>query len=86
MNFQEAVKILNIEDYAERIWNSNSHGELRHIQTYILLANALKENSTWFRSWFEGVVKIAEETWEKPESIFQHIDKIIIAEVKEIQK
>ena len=32
MNFEEALKKLDIEEYEERIINSNSHGELFHLQ------------------------------------------------------
>jgi len=35
VNFQEALKILNIEEYGERIFRSNSHGELFHCIDYI---------------------------------------------------
>jgi len=74
MLFNDALKKLNIEDYKERIWNSNSHGELFHIIDYIKLAEF--EDTSWFRRWFEDVVKMAEENWDRPESIFQHILKI----------
>ena len=60
MNFQEALKVLNIEDYAERIFKSNSHGELFHLQQYFTLAETFKDDSKWFREWFEAVVKFAE--------------------------
>jgi hypothetical protein len=78
MTFKDALKSLGIEDYAERIFNSNSHGELFHIQQYFTLAKVLKGNSEWFREWFEKVVKWAEENWERPESIFQHISQILV--------
>jgi len=77
MTFQDALKSLGIEDYAKRIFNSNSHGELFHIQQYFTLAEVLKGNTEWFREWFENVVKWAEENWERPESIFQHISRIL---------
>ena len=77
MNFNEALKVLGIEDYAERIFNSNSHGELFHLHQYIQLANLLKEDTGWFRGWFEETVKWAEENWQRPESIFQHILKTL---------
>jgi hypothetical protein len=77
MTFQDALKSLGIEDYAKRIFNSNSHGELFHIQQYFTLAKVLKGNTEWFREWFENVVKWAEENWERPESIFQHISRIL---------
>ena len=78
MNLQEALKILNIEDYTERIWNSNSYGELFHLNQYITLAETFKDNSKWFRDWFESVVNFAKENWKRPESVFQHIYKILI--------
>jgi len=79
MTFKEALKKLNIEDYGERIFNSNSHGELFHCQDYIMLAQ-LSDDPAWltfFRPWFEEVVRWAEETWRRPESIFQHIPKCL---------
>ena len=38
MTFDEALKILDIEIYKNRIIHSNSHGELFHLADYILLA------------------------------------------------
>ncbi len=78
MNFKEATEILGIERYAERIFKSNSHGELFHLQTYFVLAKHLGKTD-WFSDWFDEVVKYAEENWERPESIFQHIDKVVKA-------
>lgn len=72
MTFQDALKILGIEDYEKRIYNSNSYGELFHIMDYIEIAQSYK-NLKWFRKWFEILVKGAERTWKRPESIFQHI-------------
>ena len=72
MTFEEALKTLNIEDYGERILNSNSHGELIHIADYFVLAEALGD-AEWFREWFEDVVKRAEKSLTRPETIFQHI-------------
>ena len=43
MNFKESLKILGIEDYAERIYSSNSHGELFHLQQYFILADVFKD-------------------------------------------
>lgn len=71
-SFEEALEILGIEDYGERIFHSNSHGELFYLLDYITLANCI-EDATLFREWFEDVVRFAEENWERPESIFQHI-------------
>lgn len=39
MSFREAVRILNIEDFGERIFHSNSHGELFHLVDYIAIAS-----------------------------------------------
>ena len=74
VDFQEALKILDIEDYAERILKSNSHGELSHLKQYILFAEIFKNDNRWFRGWFEKIVKSTEG--EAQENIFQHILKI----------
>ena len=75
MTFSEALKKLDIEDYGERIVHSNSHGELFHCVDYILLAQM--DNVSWFRAWFETVVRWAENNWDRPESIFQHIPRCL---------
>lgn len=80
MEFKEALKILGIEKYAERIFNSNSHGELFHLQQYFVLAG-LVGKTNWFARWFEAVVKQAEKEWKRPESVFQHIEKILIKQI-----
>jgi hypothetical protein len=85
MDFQEALKILGIEDYAEKIFKSNSQGELFHLEQYFLLADALKDDAGWFRQWFEEVVKFAEQNWQRPESVFQHISKILIEQMSKKQ-
>lgn len=83
MSFHDALGILGIEDYAERIWKSNSHGELFHLIDYVVLAEILKDGGAeWFRPWFEGVVSVAEENWERPESVFQHIYRIFHEHVR----
>ena len=71
-DFHDALKILGIEDYGERIFNSNSHGELFHLCDYVLIAESVG-HVPWFRVWFESVVAQAEEMWVRPESVFQHI-------------
>lgn len=76
MTFKDALKTLNIEDYGERIFNSNSHGELMHLSDYILIAEQLK-NPEVFRSWFVEVVAFAEKSWKRPESVFQHIPRLL---------
>jgi len=77
MTFDEAVQKLGIEKYADRIFNSNSHGELLHLRQYIVIAETLS-NTDWFLKWFEDIIKEAEESWERPESVFQHIDSILL--------
>ena len=76
MTFKEALEILDVEDYGERIFNSNSHGELIHLMDYCFLAESFDDDG-WFREWFVAAVKWAEETWNRPESIFQHIPRCL---------
>lgn len=76
MNFQEAIKILDIEDYGERIFNSNSHGELFHLVDYIELAKS-PIKLDWFREWFISIVTQAEKSWSRPDSVFQYITQIL---------
>ena len=73
----DALEILGIPEFEERIIESNSHGELGHVLEYIQLAHYVKTKKldvTWFRPWFLGLVKWAEETWARPESVFQHLN------------
>ncbi len=83
MNFNEALKKLGIEKYSERILNSNSHGELFHIYSYIEIAESIKDTS-WFAEWFDYVVDYAEKNWKRPESVFQHIGKILLNHLQEL--
>ena len=76
MTFKEALNKLGIPEYEERIFKSNSHGELFHLNDYILIATTF-EDTSWFRGFFDIVVKDAESRWERPESVFQHITKIL---------
>ena len=76
MNFYEALVILEIEKYEVRIIKSNSHGELLHLQQYFVLAENLGKTE-WFKEWFDLTVEFAEENWERPESVFQHIAKLL---------
>ena len=80
MSFKEAIKKLDIEEYGERIFNSNSHGELIHLYDYILIAESFTDVS-WFKDWFGKVVTFAENNWARPESIFQHILKLLKREI-----
>ena len=79
MTFNEALKYLKIEEFKERIFNSNSHGELFHIGDYINLAIEIEEGSDveYFSAWFKDTVKEAEKEWKRPESIFQHIPRLL---------
>ena len=75
--YGEALKLLNIEDYNEAIFNSNSHGELFHLSDYIVIADHIRENGdgdySWFRKWFLFYVRAAKDTWQRPESVYQHM-------------
>lgn len=82
MTFQEALKILGIEKYQERIFKSNSRGELFHIYQYIDLAEAIG-TTEWFPKWFDHIVSRAEKTWDRPESVFQHTYEILVEQYKE---
>lgn len=77
MNFGDAIKKLNIEDYGERIFNSNSHGELFHLSDYVAIAEVCGEDTGWFREWFVAAVKDVEAHWKRPESVFQHMPRML---------
>lgn len=81
-SLKEALTILGIEDYFDRIIKSSSRGELHPAHEYFMLAEALKDNATDFRPWFIKVVKAAEEQWKRPESVFQHIGTIFIKSIR----
>ena len=87
MTFKEALKILKIEDYGERIFNSNSKGELFHLYVYVQYAQMTKEarqeDATMFRKLFVSAVEKAEKTWERPESVFQHLHTVISEELNQ---
>lgn len=79
MNLHTALETLDIADYGDRIFHSNSHGELFHLMDYVMLAEAFSptgEKVSNFRPWFEAVVQFAQKHWDCPESIFQHIPKM----------
>ena len=77
---EEALSILGIEEYTERIFNSNSNGELIHLYQYYTLAEILGKTD-WFADWFKEMVKYAEKEWKRPESIFQYIDKLLLEQM-----
>jgi hypothetical protein len=73
---KDALKRLGINDFRERVYNSNSHGELFHLMDYAIMSDMFKdEELPLFRPWFLSVVEWAEKTWSRPESVFQHILK-----------
>lgn len=82
-SFDEALKVLNIEDYRDRIFNSSSTGELAFLQEYIWLAETLSNigEVEVFRDLFLALVNEANEKWERPESIYQYIPSLILNEL-----
>jgi hypothetical protein len=76
MTFKQALKELNIEDFGEEIFNSNSHGELMHLQDYINIAAIYKGNTAWFRDFFLSCVEFS-ATWKRPSSVYQHIATLL---------
>jgi len=81
MSFKDALKRLGLSKYGDRIFKSNSHGELFHIMDYILLAKHLKDNEIpEFTKWFDDLISHAEKTWNRPESVFQHIPRLMKGE------
>lgn len=77
MTFDQALQILDIEDFKARIYNSNSHGELFHLADYVKLAQLIESDPAWFRPWFIACVTLAEQKWSRPESIFQHLPELL---------
>lgn len=78
MDFEKAIETLGISEYKERIFNSNSHGELFHLLDYIWLAeNWPKESLHKFPETFKKIIDFAQEKWQRPESVFQHIPKML---------
>lgn len=76
MTFQQALQKLGIEKYADRIFNSNSHGELFHLQQYVMLAQ-IEGDMSWFPAWFDDIVEFAETNWQRPESVFQYPARLL---------
>ena len=75
MSFKDAIERLGITEYEGRIYNSNSKGELFHLYDYVRLARI--SDVSWFKDWFSAIVKGAELQWERPESVFQHIPRLL---------
>jgi hypothetical protein len=76
MTFEEALKKLNIEDYREKIFNSNSKGELFHLSDYIKIAE-MPGDGSWFREFFQTQIEHTKENWDRPESVYQHMLEIL---------
>ena len=81
MTFTESLNILGIQKYEQRILNSNSHGELMHLEQYFVMAK-LFGNMEDFPKVFSEIVELAKEQWKRPESVYQHIAKIILSQIK----
>lgn len=82
MNFIEALKYLKIEEYAERIFNSNSRGELFHLQDYIDLAEFCELYSEHydtkdFKEMFVNMVNANND-----DSIMQHIPSLVMSDTR----
>ena len=81
MSVRGALKRLGISKYEKRIFNSNSHGELFHLNDYILIADHIKEDEiAGFTKWFEDLIVHVGKTWKRPESVFQHIPSLMRGE------
>jgi len=86
MTFKDVCDELGIGEYSERIFSSNSHGELFHTYQYMQILEMARKNehfAIWFPAFFKEMVKWAEETWKRPESVFQHTMEIMLDYVKE---
>jgi len=85
ISFGDSLKFLNIYDYRDRIFESNSKGHLFHLSNYSMMASIFKHSykgdlevfKDKFRKEFIRVVDYTEKNWERPESVFQHIHKLI---------
>lgn len=73
---KEALETLGIEEYSERILNSNSRGEMLYLQQYFSLAEIIGKTE-WFPEYFKETVSLAEKEWDRPESVFQHIERML---------
>ncbi len=75
-SLKDALKVLQIEDFEERIIHSSSRGELFHIIDYISLAKSVEEDlsvATEVEVVIRDAVSYAEKHWKRPESVFQHL-------------
>jgi hypothetical protein len=79
MSLNESLKILDIEDYEDKIFSSSSKGGIMHVLDYPYIASwyaAQGYTDNWFREWFVDIVKKC-ESWERPESVYQHIPRLL---------
>lgn len=77
ITFEDALKRLGIEKYKDRIWHSNSHGELFHLADYFWFNEITTDNLIpLFTKSFEMFVEHADKTWERPDSVFQHMPRM----------
>lgn len=76
--FDDALKRLGIEDFKSAIWNSNSRGELFHLEDYQFMASMLDDKEVEeFRPIFVDIVEWAKKNWKRPESCYQHMPTLI---------
>ena len=83
MNFKEALDILKIPEFEDRIINSNSKGELMHVVQYYEMAELVKNLESshdwladYFSKWFKAIVEAVKKEWKRPESVYQHVEKL----------
>jgi hypothetical protein len=82
LTFEEVLQILGISEYETAIMNSNSHGELFFIEQYYRLASIIGK-TLWFSRWFKMKVRHAKLHWKRPESVYQHLIKLLADEYNE---
>ena len=78
MSFQQVCAKLGIPEYTEAIFHSNSHGELMHTADYYEIQKGKKKSDLkWFRPLFLICDAYAKKNWERPESWYQHMPKMM---------
>lgn len=83
LSFRELCELLGIPDLCERIFHSNSRGELFHLQDYygflhyILAQPDPPAARLHLVCMIRMSVRFAEENWERPNSVFQHMPKMV---------
>lgn len=78
---KNALKTLGISRYEQRILNCNNNGDNFHLSQYFKLADVIGETG-WFSDWFDETVRLAEDSWQNPENVFLHINKILLNNIK----